>query len=242
MTGETADSKLLDFESIYLRLRLQEGRLYTDQELEKLPVINRQHPYYSEWMIRRRSTKKLVQYIERNKNGSDILEIGCGNGWLTRQLASVTGARVIGVDINYMELQQAARVFHHIPNLHFIYTDIRNEPFREKKFDLAVFAASIQYFEMLPEILDKVLKLLKPGGEIHILDSPFYSPTEIQAAKQRSRVYYEQAGFPAMTSCYFHHSLNELHDYHPEILFDPNNWISQLQLSKNPFHWIRIRK
>ena len=242
MTGEIDDSKLLDFESIYLRLRQQEGRLYTDQELERLPMINRQHPHYNEWMKRRRSTIKLVQYVEKNKKGSDILEIGCGNGWLSRQLASVTGTRVIGVDINYMELQQAARVFHYIPNLHFIYTDIRNEPFREKKFDLVVFAASIQYFESLPEILDKVLKLLKPGGEIHILDSLFYTPTEILAAKQRSRAYYEQAGFPAMTSCYFHHSLTELCDYHPEVLFDPNSWINQLQFSKNPFHWIRIRK
>ncbi len=170
-----------------------------------------------------------------------MLEIGCGNGWLCHMLSSVAGSQVIGIDINFTELQQAARVFQDFNNLHFIYTDISNEPFREKKFDIIVFAASIQYFESLNEILTISIKLLKPGGEIHILDSPFYSMSEINAAKHRSRVYYEEAGFPAMADCYFHHSRQELKQFRPSVLYNPKNPFSRLAKVKRPFYWLTVR-
>lgn len=240
MTNEIEHTNLVDFETLYLRLRQQEGRVYTDEELRKLPLVDPGHPHYWEWLVRRRSSARLVRYFERKKQAPHILEIGCGNGWLSHNLAWITGSRVIGVDVNFTELQQAARVFQHLPNLHFIYTDIRNGPFSEKKFDAIVFAASIQYFESLDEIFNNTLKLLRPGGEIHILDSPFYTVSEIKAARQRTRVYYEQAGFPAMTGCYFHHSLSELQPYTFNVLYDPGKWINRLLHPKYPFYWIRI--
>lgn len=170
-----------------------------------------------------------------------MLEAGCGNGWLCHMISDIPGSRVIGVDVNFTELQQAARVFQDFPNLHFIYTDINSGLFRENKFDIIVFAASIQYFESLEEILGSALKLLKPGGEIHIIDSPFYSNSEIKAAQQRSRIYYEEAGFPAMASCYFHHCLEELKPYHYSIMYNPRKLLNRFSKIKRPFFWICIR-
>ena len=63
------------------------------------------------------------------------------------------GSKVIGTDINFSEIQQAARVFQHVPNLHFIYTYAEPGVFKEKKFDIIIFAASIQYFESLQETI-----------------------------------------------------------------------------------------
>jgi hypothetical protein len=83
--------------------------------------------------------------------------------------------------------------------------------------------------------------LLKPGGEIHIIDSPFYSNSEINAAKHRSRIYYEEAGFPAMADCYFHHSLQELKQFRPSVLYNPENLFNRFKKIKLPFYWLTLR-
>lgn len=231
-----------DFETHYLRLRASEGRIYKDEEVAQLPTIATSHPHYEEWQIRNESSQTLIDYLQRKKQPKDILEIGCGNGWLSHRLSVIPGVKVIGTDINFTEIQQAARIFQHISNLHFIYVHIEPGVFKEKKFDIIVFAASLQYFESLTEIINNTLRLLKPNGEIHIIDSAFYSLSELGAAKQRSRLYYQEAGFPEMANCYFHHRLDDLDNYNYKILYDPKSLFNKLLRNKNPFPWIRIRQ
>jgi ubiquinone/menaquinone biosynthesis C-methylase UbiE len=156
-------------------------------------------------------------------------------------LSAIPGSRVIGTDINFLEIQQAARVFQNISYLHFIYAPVDSEFFKEKGFDTVVFAASLQYFESLTGIINSTLRLLKPGGEIHIIDSPFYSRSELLSAKQRSRVYFEAAGFSEMVNYYFHHCLDDLNIYNYSILHDPKRIFNKFSRQKNPFYWIRIQ-
>ncbi len=230
-----------DFETLYLRLRQQEGRIYTDEELAQLPGIANTHPHYKEWRIRKDSSQKLVDHLKKKNKPLDILEIGCGNGWLSHRLSSIPDSKVIGTDINFTEIQQAARVFQNIANLHFMYTHTESGMFKEKKFDTIVFAASIQYFPSLSEAIKSIVRLLKPGGEIHIIDSHFYSIAQLGEAKQRSIIYYQSAGFPEMADCYFHHSLDDLKNYNYSILYDPKKLFTKFSRSKNPFHWICIK-
>lgn len=237
-----------DFENLYIQLREKEGRVYTDEEVAILPETGSAHPYYSEWQVRRQSCQKLVSYFQKKQSaGSNgqalkMLEVGCGNGWLSHQLTTVPGSKVIGTDINFTELQQAATVFHDIPNLHFIYGHIESGLFEERQFDIIIFAASIQYFPSFNEIMKKSLKLLKPGGEIHIIDSPFYQLYELGAAKKRSLLYFETAGFPEMINWYFHHNLDDLEQYNCSKLYDPNSLFNRFLRNKNPFPWIRIQQ
>ena len=229
-----------DFEKIYIQLRKLEGRVYSDEEVALLPDIQETHSHYKEWRLRKKSSEKLIDYLKRKKP-ADILEIGCGNGWLSRKLADIPGTRVIGTDINFTEAQQAARVFHFIPNLHFIYGHAESGMFEDSQFDVIIFAASIQYFPSLKEIIRKTLRLLKPIGEIHIIDSGFYTLSEIDAARHRSLLYYHAAGFPEMSKWYFHHRLHDLEGYKYSILYDPNSLLNKFLRNKNPFHWICIK-
>ena len=193
-----------------MQLREKEGRVYSDKEVVTLPDLYETHPHYSEWRMRKQSCQKLISYLHKQQTPLKILEVGCGNGWLAHQLADVPRSKVIGTDINFTELQQAAKVFKELPNLHFIYTDIESGLFEERQFDIIVFAASIQYFSSLNKIIGESMRLLKPNGEIHIIDSHFYSLTELNAAKQRSLLYYQSAGFPELAEWYFHNSLDDL--------------------------------
>src|ERR1700733_11802536 len=162
------------FEKKYIEIRSMENRLYTDDELIRLPEIELSHPHYREWQLRKKMVRRFIRYVTRRKNSLDILDVGCGNGWLAHQLAEIPGATVTGVDINFTELQQAARVFSNDPNLRFIHGDIRSGILEDRQFDIIVFAATIEHFPSLKKILHFCLSCLKPGGEIHVIDSPFY--------------------------------------------------------------------
>lgn len=232
----------VSFKKLYPELREKEGRLYSDEQVVNLPEIPASHPLAGEWKLRRTSARKLVRYLARTHFPPAILEVGCGNGWLSRQLANVPGSEVTGIDLQLGELQQATRVFSHIPNLKFMYGDIRSGSIADLRFHFIIFAASIQYFSPLPEILDHAMTMLKPGGELHIIDSPIYQENEKGAAEERSDRYFRDMGFPDMREHYFHHGWQDLAGFPCEIMYRPSIVQHYIFQNNNPFPWIRIRK
>jgi 2-polyprenyl-3-methyl-5-hydroxy-6-metoxy-1,4-benzoquinol methylase len=228
-----------EFEQQYLSLRRKEGRLYTDAELIKLPLLPQGHPLRKEWKLRGKSASRLVRHISVQQRPLSILEIGCGNGWLSNQLAQVEGTLTTGVDINEEEVEQAKRVFTR-PNLQFLYGDIRAGVIDEV-YDVIVFAASFQYFKNADKILKVCFNYLKDGGEVHIIDTQFYELEKCTEASKRSRNYFAQSGFPQMEEFYFHHSLNDLSGYDYNLLFNPDRFFNKL-LKGSPFPWVCITK
>jgi len=91
--------------------------------------------------------------------GESILDLGCGTGHLTAQIAEF-GARVTGVDRS-VEMVAAARLAY--PNLKFEIADARILPFHGE-FD-AVFSNATLHWIHEPElVLQGVWKALRPGG------------------------------------------------------------------------------
>lgn len=230
-----------DFEQLYTDLRQVENRIYSDAEVSRLPNIDGSHVYAKEWEMRKISSNRLIRYLKDKRRPLKILEIGCGNGWLSHRLSEITSSYVIGLDVNLLELLQAERVFASSANLAFVYGDIDSAFLENQRFDVVVFAAAIQYFESLPGIIQKVFTRLNEDGEIHILDSHFYERKELKMAQQRSEDYFQRKGFEGMRQFYFHRSLDELSYFRYSILYNPNSIMTKLVGSKNPFYWICIK-
>jgi ubiquinone/menaquinone biosynthesis C-methylase UbiE len=227
------------FEQAYLKARTIEQRVYTDEQLALLPEIPADHVHYKEWQMRRKSADRLIDHLKAKDHPLSILEVGCGNGWLSSKLADIPEVTVTGIDINKIELQQAANVFGGNTNLSFECGDLRGDQFSERKYDIIVFAASLQYFQSLPEILDRALGLVKITGEVHILDTAFYKEEEVELAQKRSVDYYEEMGCPEMSLRYFHHSCSGLHTFDYSILYDPTAMVNKM-LNRGPFYWLCI--
>lgn len=230
-----------DFEQQYIRLRQQEGRLYSDEEVAMLPEVLETNRHKQEWRLRKKSAERLINYLRKKNKPLKILEVGCGNGWLSHQLSKVDNTTVVGLDINFTELQQATRVFEAQPNLSFFYGSLQSPVLHTTQFDIIVFAASLQYFPSLTEIINTALLHLKRDGELHILDTPFYTNDEVSFARQRSQSYFNDIGFPEMIHYYFHHSLKSLKAYHYECLYNPHSITNKFYKNKSPFYWIRIK-
>lgn len=242
MIVSASHNKTGDFAALYHTIRQKEGRIYTDEEVASLPVIRKSHPHYREWQLRKRSCNKLITYLRKKQSSPGILEVGCGNGWMARHLATVPGSSVTGLDINIAELRQAERVFNHITNLRFIHDTVHTEILDNASFDIVVMAACIQYFPFVPWVVHSVFRLLKDNGEIHILDSPFYQPGEVPAARQRTSGYYLDMGLPEMKDYYFHHAEASLDQFDYNVLYRPSFFSSLLFRNNNPFPWICIKK
>ena len=239
-------SSLNSDSDLYLRVREREGRLYSDEVVARLPAVPSAHPLWAEWKTRAASAARLTEYLARLPKPLTILDLGCGNGWLSNQVALVVGCRVTGVDFNHHELSQAARVFPENRRLAFVQADIFQAPFGERRFEVALIASAAQYFSDLPALIRQLFALLVERGEIHLLDSPFYAPAEVANARQRSQTYYTALGLPQMAAHYQHHGWETLSEFKPVMLYDPhsalNLWRRRLRLPVSPFPWIRLRK
>jgi trans-aconitate methyltransferase len=93
------------------------------------------------------------------RRGERILDIGCGTGHLTAQIAQ-SGAQVVGVDRS-PEMASAARMSY--PHLQFEVADARSLPYRAE-FD-AVFSNATLHWIREPElVIRNVWQALVPGG------------------------------------------------------------------------------
>ena len=233
-----------EFEQTYLSLRQKEKRLYPDDIVRGLPDISSSHTLRKEWMSRRFTLKLLMRYLEKRCQNSEpvILDLGSGNGWLCNHLAMLKGSEVLGADINENELLQATRIFRR-ENLQFAHADILSDALPVHRFDYIILSASIQYFQDLNILFDKLFTLLAPGGQIHILDSPLYSADQITSAKTRSERYFALHGSHQMNQYYHHHRLDGLMLYHPQILYNPHTFINRLKRKcggQSPFYWLAL--
>jgi len=235
------------FEEIYLLLREKENRLYSENLIKNLPEIPKDHPLQSEWLVRKTSLDLLVGYLVGQNAAKRILEVGCGNGWLSNRLAQKLPAEICGVDVNEFELKQAAAVFAG-QNLSFVYASAWNLVFPPAAFDVIILASSVQYFPDLTNLLEKLLEFNTLDGEIHILDSPFYrSVQQSEAAQRRSRDHFNALGFPQMADHYFHHTFNSLINFNFSLLYNPTSLSAYFQRKimhapLSPFPWIRIKR
>lgn len=234
-----------DFEFIYLKVREKEKRIYLDEELKKLPFASDLNPYKKEWNLRAKSFLRFKKYLETKKQRLNVLDLGCGNGWFCGQLSKLVNHNFYCVDVNFMELEQGRRVFNS-DQIKFIYADIFAAEIPKASFDIITMNAAVQYFPELNKLINRLSSLLNENGEVHILDSTFYSKSEAVNAKKRTIDYYSALGFKEMTENYYHHTWNELSEFKSEILFQPDSVANRVKrlFSKtvSPFHWLKITR
>lgn len=229
------------FETLYINVRKAENRVLTDDEVTELPNLPRSHQHQNEWQKRQASTKMVVDHLKRRQI-ENALDLGCGNGWFSYKLITVAN-NVVGLDMNLEELKQAQRVFGS-DKLAFAFGDIFTTDFQDQRFDLITVNACIQYFPEPNKLISRLLDLLDPQGQIHVIDSPFYKAEEVDAAAGRSNAYYAQLGFPEMSHHYFHHSWKDLEPFNFRVMFDPKTAVNRLKrklgATQPAFPWIII--
>jgi SAM-dependent methyltransferase len=224
------------FEELYLRALRKENRIYSDAEVKELPKAFFYNLHRQEWADREKNANRLLAYLRKVQGDSQLLDIGCGNGWLANRIARMEQFKVWGIDINLFALQQAKRVFN-AANLHFAYGDIFEDIFPTARFDCIILNQTIDFFPDLAQLINRCRYFLKSGGEIHIIDSPLYQDKELESARQKSIQHFENLGVPEMSDFYFHHTRNELDTFDFQFLYKPRRLFGK---NDSPYPWVRI--
>ena len=234
----TLDDSHKNFEKIYLEVREKEKRILNVEEIRKLPHVPKDSPDALLWRTRRKNINRFLKHLAHKKRACNILDIGCGNGFFTK-LMQEQGHFVVGIDVNLLEVNQAVTAFG-AEEIIWVYGDILCDPLPEATFDIITFCCSFQYFENTELLLRRCKQFLKPGGEIHIIDSPFYNEIGKAAAKARSKEYFEKVDVLPMQDYYFHHSYETLQNFIIQFNYKPNLFRTKL-LHDSPFPWIVLK-
>ncbi len=107
--------------------------------------------------------------------GAHVLDVACGTGDLSLTLSAAGSAQVIGVDFCRPMLEiareKAAGETRGVP---FVEGDALRLPFADEAFDVATIAFGLRNLSSVGDGLKELLRVLKPGGRVAVLE--FSSP------------------------------------------------------------------
>jgi demethylmenaquinone methyltransferase / 2-methoxy-6-polyprenyl-1,4-benzoquinol methylase len=101
--------------------------------------------------------------------GGSALDVACGSGKLTAELARVAGGegRVVGLDFSPQMLEVAR---HDHPGIEFLEGDALNLPFDDASFDASTIAFGLRNLADPVRGLREMQRVVKPGGRSVVLE------------------------------------------------------------------------
>ena len=125
------------------------------------------------------------------KEGMSVLDVGCGTGAISKDIAQLVGekGRVTGIDNTSKFIESGKLTYQNVTNLELTHVDLFDFHPNEK-FDLIVSARVLQWLSNPKEALLKMKSLLKPGGQISILDYNHNNLKWVPEPPESMRVFY----------------------------------------------------
>jgi len=100
----------------------------------------------------------------------NVLDVGCGAGWLSRRLAKlVPEGRVVGMDISDEMIRQARRASVDFGNLMFVTGEVAQIPWQPHFFSRAISVESSYYWPDPAAGIKDIFRVLREGGSAWIL-------------------------------------------------------------------------
>lgn len=110
------------------------------------------------WLV-----KDIETMIARSVAGLNVLEIGCGPGFMLEALLAAGVTSLTGVDLSHSMLHAAASSGRSKESL-LVQADVTNLPLQKAKFDIIFSRGSLFFWPDLATAFTWVASCLKPGG------------------------------------------------------------------------------
>jgi SAM-dependent methyltransferase len=140
-----------------------------------------------------------------------VLDVGCGGGWLVREIAArVPKGHVLGMDVSDEMVNRARRNAVGLRNVEFSVGGVDSVPCNANSFDKVISVESSYYWPDPAAGIREIFRVLRPGGSAWILinyyrdnlychqwSKSFAIPTQLLSAKEWAELF-RSAGFAAV--------------------------------------------
>jgi 2-polyprenyl-3-methyl-5-hydroxy-6-metoxy-1,4-benzoquinol methylase len=175
-----------------------------------------------------RRVKMLSSHL---KPGMTVLELGCGTGYFTRELAR-SGADIVAIDVS-PELLEIAKADCAAPNVIYQIQNAYSLGYLDALFDSVVGSSVLHHLEIQPAVRE-IYRVLKPGGTIYFTEPNMLNP---QIAVQKNVPWVKQKlGDSPDESAFFRWPLRRLLERtgYRDVRIDPFDFLHP----KTPLPWI----
>lgn len=140
--------------------------------------------------IDKRWRRKVGQHV-RHQLGTGrkkILDVACGTGDLSLTLFEFTNAQIIATDFCRPMLAIAARkTLDRQAPIRLVEGDALSLPFRDLSFDAVTIGFGLRNLAVVDDGLKELLRVLKPGGSIAVLE---FSKSQTRAVQTLFQIYF----------------------------------------------------
>jgi SAM-dependent methyltransferase len=128
--------------------------------------------------------------------GLAVLDVACGHGRYTREIARRAGSQVVGLDLSGELIQRAVVIEHEQPQgVRYVCDDLaRSDQFSDESFDRVVCGFGLSDVDRLDDAIANVARMLRPGGRFvfSILHPCFSGVQDVAGSWPEAGRYYDE--------------------------------------------------
>ncbi len=119
--------------------------------------------------------ERIPLYLEAGlKDAKLTLDVGCGSGVVTRDIAHFTKGNVIGIDGSPDMIEVAEKVLKDCRNVKLMVGGAHRLPFKNNTFDIVTCNLLLMWADNPQNVVNEMARIVKPGGRVLASLEPDY--------------------------------------------------------------------
>lgn len=119
--------------------------------------------------------ERLPLYLEIGlKDAGLVLDVGCGSGVVTKDIARLTKGTVLGIDGSFDMIRVAKEILKGHPNVILCLGGAQNLPFNDEEFDIVTCNLLLMWVKNPQTVVNEMARVTKSGGTVLASLEPDY--------------------------------------------------------------------